>query len=213
MKCEVQSARNMRFRILKIEGNTYILDMSQSKWNIVFPFLIWILPHTIYKVDGEEISKKLKVPSGAQKKINISILFTAGIGIFVGNLLTALTDYFYIPSTTLVNSLIAASVMLLIILVHSLLSNRNKHNFYKLGAPKLLSKDRIWIRPMSFKHFVQCLFVYIFLLVFFIANLVLVITISNVLAIVFAIFIGFCLSITNVVYVGIGHTTVKFKKK
>jgi len=69
MKCEVQKAMNIRFRILKIEGNTYILDMSQSKWNIVFPFLTWILPHTIYKVDGEEISKKLKVPSGSQKKL------------------------------------------------------------------------------------------------------------------------------------------------
>ncbi|WP_416150200.1 DUF443 family protein [Salipaludibacillus sp. HK11] len=187
--------------------------MSQSKWNIVFPFLTWILPHTIYKVDGEEISKKLKVPSGSQKKINISILFTAGIGIFLGNLLTALTDYFYIASTTLVNIIIAASVMLLIILVHSLLSNRNKQIFYRLGAPKILSKERIWIRPMSFKHFVKCLFIYFCFLVFFVASLVLVITISNILAIVFAIFIGFCLSITNVVYLGIGDTTVKFKKK
>ncbi|WP_407690403.1 DUF443 family protein [Salipaludibacillus neizhouensis] len=124
-----------------------------------------------------------------------------------------MTDYFYIPSTTLVNNIIAASVMLLIILVHSLLSIRNKNNFYKIIAPNILSKDRIWIRPMSFKHFVQCLFIYFCFLVFFIASLVLVITISNILAIIFAIFLGFCLSITNALYVGIGHTTVKFKKK
>jgi len=103
--------------------------------------------------------------------------------------------------------------MLLIILVHSLLSNRNKQNFYKLSAPNILSKDRIWIRPMSLKHFLKCLFIYLCFLVFFIASLVLVITISNILAIIFAIIFGFCLSIINAIYVGIGSTTVKFKKK
>ncbi|MDE5415229.1 DUF443 family protein [Alkalihalobacterium chitinilyticum] len=213
MKCEVQKATNIRFRILKIEGNTYILDMSESIWKIVFPFLTWILPHTIYKVDEEEINKKLEFPRGSQKKMNISILFIAGIGIFVGNLLTDLTDYFYIPSTTLVNSIIATFVMLLIILVRSLLSNRNKNQFYKLVAPNLLSKDRIFIRPMSLKHFIQCLFVYIFFLVFFIATFILFITDGNLMLIVSATIFAMALSVTNVLYVFVGHTTVKFKRK
>ncbi|MRX73991.1 DUF443 family protein [Bacillus lacus] len=54
MKCEVQYTKTLRY--LKIEGNTYVLDMSQFIWNIVFPFLIWILPQTIYKVDGGPIT-------------------------------------------------------------------------------------------------------------------------------------------------------------
>ncbi|MEJ9317287.1 DUF443 family protein, partial [Halalkalibacterium halodurans] len=152
MKCEVQKAMNVRFRILKIEGDTYILDMSQSIWKIVFPFLTWIIPLTIYKVDGEEINKKLQFSTKDQKKNNISILLTAGIGIALGNLLTALTDYFYIQSTVLVNSIIAGIVMGIIIVVRFVLSNRNKNNFYQRVAPNVLSKERIWIRPKSFKH-------------------------------------------------------------
>ncbi|MFV8828647.1 DUF443 family protein [Alkalihalobacterium sp. APHAB7] len=212
MKCEIQKALNIRYRILKIDGNTYILDMSQSIWKIILPFLTWVLPHTIYKVDGEEISKLLKSPIKYQKKNNISILFTAGIGIFLGNILTGLTDYFYIPSTLMVNSIIVAIVLLIIILIRSLLSIRNRKNLYKILDPNKLLKESIWIRPMAFKHFVQCLFVYIFFLVFFIASLVLVIEISNILAILFAIMFGLALFITNGLYVVEGHTTVKFKK-
>ncbi|BAB04698.1 DUF443 domain-containing protein [Halalkalibacterium halodurans] len=213
MKCEVQKAMNVRFRILKIEGDTYILDMSQSIWKIVFPFLTWIIPLTIYKVDGEEINKKLQFSTKDQKKNNISILLTAGIGIALGNLLTALTDYFYIQSTVLVNSIIAGIVMGIIIVVRFVLSNRNKNNFYQRVAPNVLSKERIWIRPKSFKHFIQALFGYIFFLVFFIAAIVLFITGGNVIAIVSATIFALALSVIDVLYVVEGPTTVKFKKK
>ncbi|MDY7221482.1 DUF443 domain-containing protein [Halalkalibacterium halodurans] len=213
MKCEVQKAMNIRFRILKIEGNTYILDMSQSIWKIVFPFLTWIIPLTIYKVDGEEINKKLQFSTKEQKKNNISILLIAGIGIALGNLLTALTDYFYIQSTMVVNSIIAGIVMGIIIAVRCVLSNRNKKNFYQRVAPKILSRERIWIRPKSFKHFIQALFGYIFFLVFFIAMFVLFITDGNIMLIISATIFALALSVIDVLYVVEGHTTVKFKKK
>lgn len=214
MKCEIQKVmNNTRFRILKIEGHTYILDMSQSIWNIFFPFLTWIIPNTIYKVDEKELHQKLQLVGKNQPKNNISILLIGGIGITLGNLLTALTDYFYIQSTMLVNSIIAGIVMGTIIVVRSVLSHRNKNNFYQRVAPNLLSKERIWIRPKSFKHFIQGLFGYIFFLVFFIAMFVLFITDGNILLIISATVIALFLSIFNVVYVGDGPTTVKFMKK
>ncbi|GAE32067.1 DUF443 domain-containing protein [Halalkalibacter hemicellulosilyticus] len=213
MKCEVQKAMNIRFRILKIEGNTYILDMSQSIWKIVFPFLTWIIPLTIYKVDGEEINKKLQFSTTEPKKNNISILLLAGIGIALGNLLTALTDYFYIQSTMVVNSIIAGIVMGIIIAVRFVLSNRNKKNFYQRVAPNVLSRERIWIRPKSFKHFIQALFGYIFFLVFFIAMFVLFITDGNIMLIISATIFALALSVIDVLYVVEGHTTVKFKGK
>jgi len=216
MKCEMQSTRNLRFRILKIKGNTYILDMSQSIWKIVFPFLTWILPYTIYKVDENEINQKLQ-PVGMKKpKNNASILVTGGIGISLGTFLTAMTDYFYIQSTMLMNSIIAGIVLVIFILVSFVLSNRNKHNFFQIIAPiapNLLSKERIWIRPNSFKHFIHALFIYIFFLVFFIPTFVLFITDGNIMLIIFATVLALFLSIANVVFVGNGPTTVRFKKK
>jgi len=217
MKCEMQKVmNNTRFRILKIEGRTYILDLSQSAWKILFPFLTWIVPNTIYKVDEEELNQKLQLVGKNQPKNNISILVTGGIGIALGNFLTSLTDYFYIQNTMVVNSIIAGIVMVLIILVRFLLSNRNKHEFYQLIAPiapNLLSKERIWIRPKSFKHFIQALFIYIFFLVFFIPTFVLFITDGNIMLIIFATVLALFLSIANVAFVGHGPTTVKFKKK
>ncbi|WP_416150196.1 DUF443 family protein [Salipaludibacillus sp. HK11] len=190
--------------------------MSQSIWKILFPFLTWILPHTIYKVDEKELNQKIQLVGMKQPKNNVSILVTGGIGISLGTFLTALTDYFYIQSTIVVNSIIAGIVLVTFILVGFVLSNRNKHNFYQLIAPiapNLLSKERIWIRPKSFKHFIYTLSMYIFFLVFFIAMFVLFITDGNIMLIISATVFGLGLSVVNVVFVGDGPTTVKFKKK
>ncbi|MBU9722771.1 MULTISPECIES: DUF443 family protein [Bacillaceae] len=214
MNCEFQKVKhNTRFRILKIEGQTYTLDLSQSIWNIIFPFLTWIVPNTIYRVDENELNQKLQLLDKNPPKNNISILLTGAIGIALGNFLTALTDYFYIQSTMLLNGIIAGLVMTLIIIVRFVLSNRNKNKFNQLIAPRLLSTERIWIRPKSVKHFLLASSMYIVFLAFFIAMFVLFITEGNLLFIFFASILSFLLLVINAVFVGDGTTTkVKFKK-
>ncbi|MRX72694.1 DUF443 family protein [Bacillus lacus] len=214
MKCEVQTIKALRYRMLKIEGQTYILDISQFIWNLVFPFLIWILPQTIYKVDGEDLNRKLNLPEAAKskKKKNVSILFTAGIAIFLGNILTDLTDLFTIPSTVFVNKIIAVILLLVLILFQVLFNIKEKNYLFKKLEPKLLTRERIWLRPMSFKHCIYCLFLNFFSMLFFIGSVMIVLDITNILGIVSFLVMGLVFSFIHMLYVPIGQTTVRFMK-
>lgn len=47
---------NLRYRIITTDNKLYILDMGKSFWKILFPFLFWIFPSAIYKVNNVEIA-------------------------------------------------------------------------------------------------------------------------------------------------------------
>src|SRR5699024_9346532 len=66
--------RNMRYRIVQKGDEHYILDMEQSIWPIFIPFLFWIIPQRMYKVDAK-IVKQLKTPtSGSNNSIAIVLI-------------------------------------------------------------------------------------------------------------------------------------------
>lgn len=59
MNCEVQHlAENIRYRILIIYGEQYILDMERFFWEIIFPFLFCTLPSPIFKVENQRVLRK-----------------------------------------------------------------------------------------------------------------------------------------------------------
>lgn len=70
--------RNMRYRIVQKGDEHYILDMEQSIWPIFIPFLFWIIPQRMYKVDAK-IVKQLKTPtSGSNNSIAIVLIEQGG---------------------------------------------------------------------------------------------------------------------------------------
>ena len=84
MNCEVQHLeKNIRYRILIIDGEEYILDMERSFWKIVFPFFNWLLPSTAFKVEDTSIVEQLKEPN-KEKVRGGWVTSLAGIGYFLG---------------------------------------------------------------------------------------------------------------------------------
>ncbi|MDE5415228.1 DUF443 family protein [Alkalihalobacterium chitinilyticum] len=212
MKCEVQRVKNNpRFRILKIEGNTYIIDLSQSIWKIIFPFLTWVIPNKIYKVDEGEISK-LQVLGKDKSKNTIPILLTAGIGIFLGNLLTVLTDYLELGSTPVFNVALSGIVIILLFGLRSYLSNLNKQKFYNVITLDKTLQERIWINPKSLKHFMQCFFYYVFSLGISLLFFLVFIQDGNLVPLIVATTFLLTMLVANAMTVLEGSTTVKFKK-
>ncbi|MGP4040980.1 DUF443 family protein [Gracilibacillus sp. D59] len=213
MKCEVQRVyKNPRFRILKIDGETYTLDMGKSIWKTLFPFLTWIVPNIIYKVDGEEINSKMKhLERNKSNDKGLAILGT-GVGIFLANLLRPLTEYFDIQSTMVVNGIIASLMLLIVVLLRVYLGNRYKKNFYNMITADFSFKKQIFIRPISFKHCIQILLSYCFILIFFLTTFVLFITDGNMMLIIVATFFFFTLTVLNVTTILDGQTPAKFSK-
>lgn len=47
----------LRYKLLEVDGNFYIVDMDRNAWVFLFPFLNWILPHIIFKINHVIVGK------------------------------------------------------------------------------------------------------------------------------------------------------------
>ncbi|UUI05221.1 DUF443 domain-containing protein [Oceanobacillus jeddahense] len=126
MNCEVQHvAGNIRYRILIINGEQYILDMERSFWKIIFPFLFWIFPTPVFKVEDHTIVEQLR---GIKKeKVNSGqVILLGGIGFVLGQFLTPLMDYFEIKLTSLIYIILLVFALILVSLLYFSINYKRK---------------------------------------------------------------------------------------
>ncbi|WP_018932448.1 DUF443 family protein [Gracilibacillus lacisalsi] len=212
MKCEVQRLHNnVRFRILDINEERYILDMNQSIWKILFPFLTWITPNKIYKINKQATDKKLKFSKEDPMNNNTNTILTTGVAIIIANLLRPLADAFNIQSTPGINLTISLIVIMFVIILRIYLSSRNKRKFELLIKTDRDSKKFVWIRPNSFKQVFQCFLAYVFCLVFSIISFWAFIQLGNMIMLFIATLTLLIVSISNTLTVLDGITKVRFK--
>nr|WP_269409914.1 DUF443 family protein [Lentibacillus daqui] len=212
MNCKVQGAfKNLRYRILTIDGEGYILDTGSSFWKIVFPLFFWMFPNAVFKVDDPNITEKLKSPEVNQTKTGHSSILGAGVGIFLATLLKSLADYFALPDTPLINSVILGILVLIVLVLFAFLNHKLKKKLYRTVNLEELSIDKLWIRPKSFKHFLQGLLTYLFVLLLNTVFFYLSIAYPDVVTLFFTMVILFALLYTNIFITPVGITPVKFK--
>src|SRR5690625_7669373 len=84
--------------------------MGRSFWKILFLFLFSIFSNTVFKVNDHEVVEKLKAPEVKQTKTGWDGLFAGGLAVLLANLLRPLADYFNVPSSSFVNSIIVTLV-------------------------------------------------------------------------------------------------------
>ncbi|MCR1836238.1 DUF443 domain-containing protein [Oceanobacillus caeni] len=117
---------NLRYRILTIDEQSYILDMGRPFWKILFPFFYWILPQTAYKVNDHELIEKIKTPEVKQKKSGGEGVLAGLIGVFLANLLQPLVNFFDVESSPVVNSIIVAIVFFIVVSIYLYINIRLK---------------------------------------------------------------------------------------
>ncbi len=65
--------KNIRYRMLHINGGHYIIDMDRPIWVFLFPMIYWFIPHTVYRIDDESILKELKDVKVERQNTTISL--------------------------------------------------------------------------------------------------------------------------------------------
>ncbi|MTW86059.1 DUF443 family protein [Virgibacillus dakarensis] len=212
MNCKVQGVfRNLRYRILTIDGEEYIMDMGHSFWKIIFPFFFWLLPNPVFKVNDPNIAEKLKSPEVNKVKTGYSSILGGGIGVLLATLLKPIADYFALPDTPLINAIILSILVVFELLLFVSLNNKFKKKLRGALNLKDLTKDKLWIRPQSFKHFFQVVVTYLFVLALTFVLFYFSIVDSDIVTLLFAICSLFFLLIIHALTATVGHTTVKFK--
>lgn len=212
MICKVNGVyKNLRYRILYVNGETYILDLGNRIFNILFPFLIWLVPNPVYRVEEDEIVEKLKTPEVHQVNTGGVGLFGGGIAVLIANLIRPLTDYFNIQSSTIVNSVIVVVAVLLLLSLRIYLNKLNQNNINNVINLEVLSKKQLWIKPESTKYFFFIFSSYLFLLIFTVVGFYSFIKFPNVLILFSIIVFLFLLLFISSITVTVNTTEIKFK--
>ena len=88
--------KNVRYKLLRVKDEYYLLDMDRLAWSIVFPFIYWFVPHPVYRID-EATYEKLKVPGEKRRSIMSAVLFITGVSIPLGRFLGFISDRYLVP--------------------------------------------------------------------------------------------------------------------
>ncbi|WP_158591825.1 DUF443 family protein [Oceanobacillus halophilus] len=210
MECEIQGAyKNLRYRILKLNRNTYILDMGKSFFKILFPFTFWTFPNTVYKINDEKIVEQLKAPIVKQTNTGYFSVLGAGLSILIANLISPLISYFDIQTSTSTNIFILVFSLILAILLRFYISHINQKNLKNVVELEQLEEVELWIRPKSIKYLFQYLFFYLFFLAFIIFGIAAFIEHGNVIILSLTLFFLFFLFIGSGLTISVGKTKVK----
>ncbi|GGK09157.1 hypothetical protein GCM10007063_34520 [Lentibacillus kapialis] len=213
MNCKVQGVfKNLRYRILAIDGEVYILDMGCSFWKMIFPFFFWMSPNPVFRVEDPNIVEKLKSPERSQTKTGHSSILGAGIGVFITTLLKPLANYFALPDTPLINTMILVMVVIFAFVLFVSLYNMFKKKLHRIVNLEELVTDKLWIRANSIKHFFQFVIYYLFFLGLTLLFCYLSIVDPDVVTQIFTAGVLFFLLIISPGAVTMGTTTVKFKR-
>lgn len=214
MKCKVQGVfKNLRYRVLTIDEEEYILDTGNSFWKILFPLLFWISPNSIFKVNDSRTAEKLKSPDVGETKTRNTGPLGAGVGILIAMLLKPLASILELPESIFINTIVLSVFVILVLIMFLTLNHKLKKKLYHTVNLEELSVYKLWIRPKSFKHFIQGILTYFFVLLLNIVFLYLSIAYSDIITLIFTVIVLFALLYVNIFITPVGNTTVKFKEQ
>lgn len=214
MKCSIEFLyMNVRYRVLQIGNESYILDMGGSSlWKIFFPLLYWMFPLNVYKVDDDKVIDEIVSPSIEQQGVGSLTLFGTAISLTLGNLIYPFVKYLDIEITSTTSAIIMFFMFLLIIAFffysNKLLGKKIQRHIDLEKFPK----EKLLVRPASKKHFILLFFYYLFTVALCVGFITAVIQIPNG-------FMYFASSMVLFMTLGVsfatvrpGETSVRFKK-
>lgn len=169
MNCSVEAVyRNLRYRLINVDGKTYLADVDTSPILYFLPFIYWLLPKKVYLVRDQEIINAIKIPEKKKikGKVKVAPFLAAGISVFLGNILSLMADYFELSTTWIINSVILFLLFSTMIFLRCYISKMFKDNLLNNVNLAELPTQVIRIRPKSIAHILKFMGAYCFISLF-----------------------------------------------
>jgi uncharacterized membrane protein (TIGR01218 family) len=203
--------KNMRYRMIKSDNSYYVFDLDSSFLVFFFPFLNWMKSHIVYKVSDNDKLEQLNVMENKNKLGAGLLLFTGGLSVFGGNLLSLVVDRFDIQTTQIVSYCLLLISTFLVIYFRFRISRKSRKKLCDIVQLEELETEKIRIRPQSLKHFSFVLVAYIFYFLVTLASSIAFIELPNyILLLCFILFLFFTL-IVNGLTLKVGKNKIKLK--
>ena len=214
MDCNVEGAyMNLRYRILNIGKERYILEMGGSSfWRIFFPLLYWLIPVNVYKINDDELIEEIVSPYIKQKSVGLQGVLGGVVALGLGNLLYPLVEYLDLKITPLTSSIIIVVIFLLAVaffFYSNILCGRKLRQDIDLGQ---YPKEKLWIRPQTKGYFVFILYFYLLLIGLTVLFLGGSIQMPNGFMFFAGSLVLFLALGVSIVTIKVGDTTVRFKR-
>ncbi|PAE17916.1 hypothetical protein CHH91_02265 [Virgibacillus sp. 7505] len=153
---------NLRYRILTIDKEYFLIDTGAHLWMRLLPYLFWILRNPGYKIDSQTAFNLISSHKGNPGKGVQYGMIGGGIAISLSGSLLPLVDRTGLGGSLLINLVIAViSLTLIVIFFISFLSNQKKRLRLVIDYTDL-PKEQIRISKPNFKHIIRSSFVYLF---------------------------------------------------
>src|SRR5699024_9079642 len=102
--------KNIRYKLVNVEGEYYILDQDRPIWLILFPFIYWFKSHVVYQIN-QATYEKLKQPDEKKRSRFVMFLPVAFIIPFLGSVLASKAERYNHLSSSMV------SIVLIIVFI------------------------------------------------------------------------------------------------
>ncbi len=191
MKCDIQHIlKNKRYKIVYIKDQMYLLDTRSSFWVILIPIIFWFYPHSIYKIEDEGIKSKLKTSAVKIKENSNSNYLVVSFSVFLSmsmrSVAVPLIDKLNLSSSRVINISGVILIMLILIFFWFKKIKSYKKEMNQIIDFKNYPNERLWIRPVSIKHFLLVLSSYTFSLLFTLVGFYAFIEIGNIFSLLVA---------------------------
>lgn len=219
MKCKVSAIKgNLRYRMLTINNENYIFDMGQSFWRFLFPVFAWFFPHTVYKVNDEEVFEKLGASSNLgektkQKNHGELSLILGPLGVLLGSLIYPILDTTLFSNSIYINIIVITIPCISIIIFMIFLNIKFKKNLKRIIHFDDFPTRKIWIRPRSMKFMLTVIFYFLAFLIPSILLLFSYIQNPNTLPLILGTIMFFVAALCCFTPIAPGDFVVKFEKQ
>lgn len=202
--------KNFRYQLIKLENNFYIIDKDKPYLLVfLFPFLYWLFPKRIVQISEESANLLQTIPNKDTKAGKLN-LFAVGISMTIANLTQPILNYFYIPISPLIASIIVMLSSATLLYFRFLISIRNKRSIYKkLDLNNNTNHIKIQIFPRPLKKMISITFMSLFCAAFTAVPMYAFIIHGNTFILFIGIVFFFILLILNILTVPHGKNTVK----
>lgn len=165
MSCEVNFLKtNIRYRIIHIADEYYLLNTEKSIWLIFMPILLWLMPHKVYKIDAE-IAQELKVPASYTSESKSIVWLGAGGAAVLTPLVQPLLDQ-TIGLTVVVNLLLLMIVTAILISLKLYIRKSLRNKLSRTVDIDRLETKTIRIWPKYFTQYINPFLIIIFVSAF-----------------------------------------------